>query len=83
MVEDSRAAAVFARLTDRIEAQDPQAALGWVTTQYEELTNTCAAPATTSAPDAAAPDATEAPATGNCSARRHAAVPRAGRRDGA
>ena len=46
MVEDSRAAAVFARLTTRIEAQDPQAALGWVTRQYEELVGTCAAPAT-------------------------------------
>lgn len=43
MVEDSRAAAVFARLTGRIEAQDPQAALGWITSQYEDLVGTCGA----------------------------------------
>ena len=47
MVEDSRAAAVFSRLTDRIEAQNPEAALGWITTQYEELVNTCAPAAAT------------------------------------
>lgn len=46
MVEDSRAAAVFAQLTDRIAAQDPQAALGWVTSQYEQLVGACDAPAT-------------------------------------
>lgn len=46
MVEDSRAEAVFSRLTGRIESQDPQAALGWITTQYEELVGTCGAPAT-------------------------------------
>ncbi len=45
MVADSRAAAVFSRLTGRIESQDPQAALGWITTQYEELVGGCAAPA--------------------------------------
>ncbi len=45
MVEDSRAAAVFSRLAGRIEGQDPQAALGWITTQYEELVGSCAAPA--------------------------------------
>lgn len=44
MVEDSRSAAVFANLTERIAAQDPQAALGWVTGQYEELVGACAAP---------------------------------------
>jgi membrane protein required for colicin V production len=46
MVEDSRSAAVFANLTGQIAAQDPQAALGWVTSQYEQLVGTCAAPAT-------------------------------------
>jgi membrane protein required for colicin V production len=46
MVDDSRAAAVFSRLTGRIESQDPQAALGWITTQYEELVGSCGAPAT-------------------------------------
>lgn len=46
MVEDSRSAAVFANLTGQIAEQDPQAALGWVTSQYEQLVGTCAAPAT-------------------------------------
>ena len=45
MVEDSRASAVFARLTTQISEQDPEAALGWVTRQYEELVGACAAPA--------------------------------------
>lgn len=58
MVEDSRAAAVFSNLTGRIQAQDPEAALGWITTQYEELVGTCSAPAE-------APAAEPAPATGN------------------
>jgi membrane protein required for colicin V production len=46
MVEDSRAAAVFARLTGQIEAQDPEAALGWITAQYEGLVGGCVAPVT-------------------------------------
>jgi membrane protein required for colicin V production len=46
MIEDSRAAAVFARLTGQIEEQNPQAALGWITTQYEQLIGDCGAPAT-------------------------------------
>lgn len=41
MVDDSRSAAVFAQFTDRIEAQNPEAALGWVTQQYEQLVATC------------------------------------------
>ena len=45
MVENSRAAAVFSRLTTQISEQDPEAALGWVTSQYEELVGACAAPA--------------------------------------
>lgn len=60
MVEDSRSAAVFANLTERIAAQDPQAALGWVTGQYEELVGACAAPGGTigdePAPEADATD---------------------------
>ncbi|MBP1805913.1 CvpA family protein [Rubellimicrobium aerolatum] len=44
MVEDSRAAAVFSRLTGQIAEQDPEAALGWVTRQYEQLVSTCSAP---------------------------------------
>jgi membrane protein required for colicin V production len=45
MVEDSRAAAVFSRLTDRIEEQNPEAALGWITRQYEQLVGSCGTPA--------------------------------------
>lgn len=45
MVEDSRAAAVFSRMTERIEGQDPERALGWVTAQYQRLMSSCEAPA--------------------------------------
>lgn len=41
MIEDSRSAKVFARMTGQIENQDPEAALGWLTTQYEQLVGTC------------------------------------------
>lgn len=43
MVDDSRSATVFARVTGRIEDRDPAQALGWITTQYEELVGTCEA----------------------------------------
>jgi membrane protein required for colicin V production len=41
IVEESRSAVVFSRFTDRIEERDPEAALGWITTQYETLVGTC------------------------------------------
>lgn len=41
MIDDSRSAAIFNRLTDRIEQQNPEAALGWITTQYEQLVGAC------------------------------------------
>jgi len=44
MVEDSRSAAVFSQLTTRIENQNPEEALGWVTQQYEDLVGACGAP---------------------------------------
>ncbi len=44
MVEDSRSASVFAQLTGQIGEQDPEAALGWITTQYSELVGDCGAP---------------------------------------
>lgn len=43
VVDESRSALVFERFTDRIEAQNPEAALGWVTTQYEQLVGACGA----------------------------------------
>jgi membrane protein required for colicin V production len=45
-VENSRASAVFARVTDQIAEQDPEAALGWVTRQYEQLVGACGSPGT-------------------------------------
>ncbi|MEN9062545.1 CvpA family protein [Ponticoccus litoralis] len=44
-INDSRSAAVFSRFTDRIEEQNPEQALGWITTQYEALVSVCEAPA--------------------------------------
>ncbi len=43
MIDDSRSARVFARLTEKVEERNPQAALGWITRQYEELVGPCAA----------------------------------------
>lgn len=43
MVDDSRSATVFRKLTGQVENRDPSAALGWVTTQYEQLTAECSA----------------------------------------
>jgi membrane protein required for colicin V production len=63
MVEDSRAAAVFARMTGQIENQNPEEALNWITRQYEQLVGNCGAPAEP-ATDLTAPTE-EAPATGN------------------
>ena len=44
MVDDSRSARVFGRLTGQIEDQNPDQALGWVTRQYETLVGSCDAP---------------------------------------
>ncbi len=44
MIEDSRSAKVFARLTGQLEGQDPEATLSWITTQYEQLVGQCGAP---------------------------------------
>ncbi len=41
MVDESRSAQVFARLTGSIEEQNPEQALGWVTQQYENLVGSC------------------------------------------
>lgn len=41
IVDESRSAQVFARMTGKIEQQNPEAALGWVTQQYEGLVGTC------------------------------------------
>lgn len=44
LVDESRSARVFAQFTDRIQDQDPEQALGWMTQQYEGLVGNCAAP---------------------------------------
>jgi len=54
MVENSRAIAVFSNMTGSIEERDPEAALGWITTQYEQLVGECGAPADTVEPTAPA-----------------------------
>ncbi|WP_170424399.1 CvpA family protein [Ruegeria arenilitoris] len=41
IVDESRSAKVFEQFSDRIEEQNPEAALGWVTRQYEELVASC------------------------------------------
>lgn len=44
VVAESRSAAVFADLTDRIAQRDPEQALGWLTDRYDRLVNVCAVP---------------------------------------
>ncbi|MCC1493463.1 CvpA family protein [Cognatishimia sp. F0-27] len=44
MINDSRSAEVFSRFTGRIEDQNPEQALGWITAQYEQLVGICDAP---------------------------------------
>ena len=45
MIDDSRAAAIFSDIATRIAERDPEAALGWITRQYEELVGICGTPA--------------------------------------
>lgn len=44
VIDNSRSAQVFAQLTARVEEQNPEQALGWITQQYEQLVGTCGAP---------------------------------------
>ncbi len=43
LVDESRSAVVFSRMTGQIANEDPERALGWITTKYEELTLVCTA----------------------------------------
>ena len=43
MVDESRSAQVFSRFTGQIEEQNPEAALGWITSRYEALVGNCGA----------------------------------------
>lgn len=53
MIDDSRSARVFGRMTGQIEQQNPDQALGWITRQYEQLVGICEAPATPATPTTA------------------------------
>lgn len=44
IIDDSRSARVFSQLTDRVQSGNPEQALGWITTQYEQLVSACEAP---------------------------------------
>ena len=41
IVDESRSAVVFNQFSDRIQEQNPEEALGWVTRQYEALVGAC------------------------------------------
>lgn len=41
VVDESRSALVFERLSGEIEDQNPEQALGWITQQYETLVGSC------------------------------------------
>lgn len=43
MVDDSRSAKVFGRMTGKIEEGNPEQALGWITSKYEGLVGSCTA----------------------------------------
>lgn len=58
IVDESRSAKVFEQFSDKIEEQNPEAALGWVTRQYEELVASCAEGSTPSE-ELTAPTTTE------------------------
>ena len=51
--DDSRSAEVFAQLTERIEQQNPEQALGWITEQYQQLVGNCGEPDAAITPEAA------------------------------
>lgn len=44
IVDQSRSQVVFSQMTSSIEEQDPERALGWITSQYNTLVSTCGAP---------------------------------------
>lgn len=40
-LDNSRSARIFGELTNKIEARNPELALGWITDQYEQLVGHC------------------------------------------
>lgn len=61
MIDNSRSQMVFASIQDRINAQVPTDAPGWVMERYTALTAVCVVPAETPAPEAPVPEAAPAP----------------------
>lgn len=53
MIDDSRSARIFARMTGKIEDGNPEQALGWITAQYESLVGACDTPEATVTPTTA------------------------------
>jgi len=43
VIDDSRSARVFSRMTAKIEEGNPEQSLGWITQQYEDLVGGCSA----------------------------------------
>ncbi len=41
MIDGSRSAAIFGQYTDDIQNQNPEAAMGWIQTQYDQLVSGC------------------------------------------
>jgi membrane protein required for colicin V production len=41
IIDDSRSARVFSQLTGAVAERDPEQALGWITSQYEQLVGAC------------------------------------------
>ncbi|WP_134726740.1 CvpA family protein [Paracoccus luteus] len=60
MVDDSRSAQVFQRMSGQLDQQIPQDAPGWVVARYDQLVRSC--PATAAAPAPTAPPAAATPA---------------------
>ena len=60
LVDDSKSAEIFAQMTDTIQEQRPEEALGWVTDRYEDLIGGCS-PSGEEVTPAAPETGTEAP----------------------
>ncbi|MFV0293999.1 MAG: CvpA family protein [Paracoccus sp. (in: a-proteobacteria)] len=61
MVDDSRSAKVFQRMTGQLDAEIPQDAPGWITTRYNELVSHCASEGITPAEITTPPATSSAP----------------------
>ncbi|AGT09142.1 CvpA family protein [Paracoccus aminophilus] len=62
MVDSSRSAQVFHRVTSQMDQQIPQDAPGWIVNRYEQMVRTCGTTGTTVTPSTATPASTQTPA---------------------